>query len=147
MVRFSGKARYSGLVCNLYEIFIKHLMKCKTEYVQFLKVLCFLGHDTQSNIFSYKNMPSTVWIGVLCIQNYQIFRKFGNFTSIYRVGIVSSHHRFTNERRRSICSLGYEQRHEVSNNEVCATSKGSDKPAHTHSLIRVFASRLHILSL
>ena len=37
--------------------------------------------------------------------------------------------------------------HEISNNVVCATSKGSDQPAHTHSLIRVFASRLSILSL
>ena len=35
--------------------------------------------------------------------------------------------------------------HEISNNVVCATSKGSDQPAHTRSLIRVFASRLNIL--
>ena len=26
--------------------------------------------------------------------------------------------------------------HEISNNVVCATSKASDQPAHTHSLIR-----------
>ena len=38
-----------------------------------------------------------------------------------------------------------ETRHEISNNVVCATSKGSDKPAHTRSLIRAFASRLNIL--
>ena len=37
------------------------------------------------------------------------------------------------------------QRHETSNNVVCATSKGSDQPVHTHSLIRAFASRLNIL--
>ena len=35
--------------------------------------------------------------------------------------------------------------HEISNNLVCATSKGSDQPAHTRSLIRAFASRLSIL--
>ena len=35
--------------------------------------------------------------------------------------------------------------HENSNNEVCATSKASDQPAHTRSLIRAFASRLSIL--
>ena len=35
--------------------------------------------------------------------------------------------------------------HEISNNVVCATSKTSDQPAHTHSLIRAFASRLSIL--
>ena len=39
----------------------------------------------------------------------------------------------------------YEPRHEISNNVVCAITKASDQPAHTHSLIRAFASRLHIL--
>ena len=33
----------------------------------------------------------------------------------------------------------YEPRHEISNNVVCATSKGSDQPAHTRSLIRDIA--------
>ena len=37
--------------------------------------------------------------------------------------------------------------HEISNNVVCATSKASDQPAHTRSLIRAFASRLSILWL
>ena len=35
--------------------------------------------------------------------------------------------------------------HEISNNLACATSKASDQPAHTRSLIRAFASRLSIL--
>ena len=35
--------------------------------------------------------------------------------------------------------------HEISNNVVCATSKASDQPAHTRSLIRPFASCLSIL--
>ena len=39
----------------------------------------------------------------------------------------------------------FEPRHEISNNVVCATSKGSDQPAHTLRLIRAFVSRLHIL--
>ena len=38
-----------------------------------------------------------------------------------------------------------EPQHEISNNVVCATSKGSDQPAHTRSLIKAFASRLNIL--
>ena len=40
----------------------------------------------------------------------------------------------------------FEPRHEISNNvvHVCATSKGSDQPAHTRSLIRAFAGRLNI---
>ena len=39
----------------------------------------------------------------------------------------------------------YEPRHEISNNVVCATSKGSDQPAHVRSLIRTFASRVNII--
>ena len=35
--------------------------------------------------------------------------------------------------------------HEISNNVVCATSKGSDQPAYRRSLIRAFARRLNIL--
>ena len=35
--------------------------------------------------------------------------------------------------------------HEISNNVVCETSKASDQPAHMHSLLRAFASRLNIL--
>ena len=38
-----------------------------------------------------------------------------------------------------------ELQHEISNNVVCATSKGSDQATHMHSLIRAFASRLNIL--
>ena len=49
------------------------------------------------------------------------------------------------------CSLlifftkGNEPVHEIPNNVVCATSKASDQPAHTRSLIKAFASRLSIL--
>ena len=35
--------------------------------------------------------------------------------------------------------------HEISTNVPCATSKASDQPTHTHSLIRAFASHLSIL--
>ena len=41
--------------------------------------------------------------------------------------------------------IAFEPVHDISNNVVCATSKGSDQPAHTCSLIRSFASRLNIL--
>ena len=42
-------------------------------------------------------------------------------------------------------NITFEPWHEISNNVVCATSKGSDQPAHTCRLIRAFASRLNIL--
>ena len=35
--------------------------------------------------------------------------------------------------------------HKIYNNVVCATSKASDQPGYTGSLIRAFASRLSIL--
>ena len=41
----------------------------------------------------------------------------------------------------------YDPWHGISNNVVCATSKASDQPAHTRSLNRAFASRLHILGV
>ena len=41
--------------------------------------------------------------------------------------------------------LLFEPRQEISNNNVYATSKASDQPAHMRSLIRAFASRLNIL--
>ena len=41
--------------------------------------------------------------------------------------------------------LPFEPVHGISNNVVCATSKASDQPAHTRSLIRAFASRVSIL--
>ena len=37
--------------------------------------------------------------------------------------------------------------HDISNNVVCTTSKASDQPAHTRSLIRAFASHFSILWL
>ena len=45
---------------------------------------------------------------------------------------------------KNIIHIIIEPQHEISNNVVGATSKASDQPAHTHSLIRAFASRLHV---
>ena len=47
----------------------------------------------------------------------------------------------------AVTKTASEPRHDIFNNVVCATSKASDQPAHTHSLIRDFASRLIILWL
>ena len=41
--------------------------------------------------------------------------------------------------------IKFEPVHEISNNVVCVTSKASDQPAHTGSLIRAIADRLTIL--
>ena len=46
----------------------------------------------------------------------------------------------------SILYITHEPQHEISNNHViCASSKDSDQPVHTSSLIRAFAGRLNIL--
>ena len=45
-----------------------------------------------------------------------------------------------------VCKIN-EPWHEISNNVVDSTIKASDQPAHTRSLIRAFASRLHILGV
>ena len=59
----------------------------------------------------------------------------------------------TNEQRKTL-SIDIDEktttnkpRLEISNNVVYATSKDSDQPAHTRSLIRTFASRSNILSV
>ena len=45
----------------------------------------------------------------------------------------------------SVVSALYVSRHEIFNNVVCGTSKASDQPAHTRSLIRAIARHLNIL--
>ena len=47
--------------------------------------------------------------------------------------------------KKMITVTKYEPQHEIFNNVVCAISKGSDQPAHTHILIRAFGSHWNIL--
>ena len=64
------------------------------------------------------------------------------------IKMLYAKHMFDRKKYLIINILGdyiLEPRHEVSNNVVCATSKGSDQPAQTRSLIRAFASHLNIL--
>ena len=42
-------------------------------------------------------------------------------------------------------ATAHEPVHEISNNVVCATSKASDQPVHTRSLIRAYASHYKCL--
>ena len=46
---------------------------------------------------------------------------------------------------KAIGGILNEPRHEISNMVVCGTSKASDQPVHTLSLIRAVASRLNII--
>ena len=71
---------------------------------------------------------------------------FCDSNEIYFVKILFQTSRNWNQ-NKAIMLRSFEPWHEISNNVVCATSKGSDQPAHTHRLIRAFASRLNILWL
>ena len=74
--------------------------------------------------------------------------------------LENNNHTFSSEKRKGNIALIFLQKftartlqllnepvHEISNNVVCATSKASDQPSHTRSLIRAFASRLSFLLL
>ena len=76
------------------------------------------------------------WVHTVCRETFQQATK-ATFDVIgtLRLNIVS--HRINKKK--------FEPVHEISNNVVCATSKGSDQPAHTRRLIRAFACRLSIL--
>ena len=60
-------------------------------------------------------------------------------------GKLMPFHIFHLRRHLAISVFKIEPRHEISNNVVCVTSKGSDQPAHTCRLIRAFAGHLIIL--
>ena len=64
-----------------------------------------------------------------------LYKKSGVIISV--ISIIP----FYNDKAITIIEL----QHEISNNVVCATSKASDQPAHTRSLIRAFARQLSIL--
>ena len=51
----------------------------------------------------------------------------------------------TRKKKETPIENDFEPQHEISNNVVCATRKGSDQPAHARSLIRAFAVRLNSL--
>ena len=74
-----------------------------------------------------------------------------NVISPVRLNPVALRSQVKHSTTEPLHSLSYpveiEPVHEISNNVVCATSKASDQPAHTRSLIRAFASRLGILLL
>ena len=58
--------------------------------------------------------------------------------------VLSLRDKYKTNSSRYNCIRLFEPQNEISNNVVCATSKGSDQPAHMRSLIRAFTSRLNI---
>ena len=72
--------------------------------------------------------------------------KFGNMIWLAKHGRRPVVAKGTLSTKKGLSAI-FEPRHEISLNLVCATSKGSDQPAHTRSLIRAFDSRSDILCL
>ena len=79
-----------------------------------------------------------IFLYILCFSERVIFY-FTNHVFYLCTDTVSYKDRFDKHQ------IIYEPRHNISNNVLCATSKGSDPPAHMRSLIRAFASCLNIL--
>ena len=83
------------------------------------------------------------------------YREFCDFNYLLQVHLifdrlkhmfnVLEYHVLVTEEERTHCFTLIELPHEISNNVAYATSKASDQPAHTHRLIRAFASRLNSL--
>ena len=91
-------------------------------------------HQVFIDKFAWVYMQGSIWKKNWCSWMHWHF----NFSYCFRLNSIE-------HGADSSCLNGDELWHEISNNVVCATSKGSDQPAHTRSLIRAFASRLNIL--
>ena len=90
-------------------------------------------------------------------QTYSYVLKKSFYSKLFHIGkvllllqpLLSTHRSIaiSFSQKHSAVNFKKEPVREISNNMVCATSKASDQPAHTRSLIRAFASRLSILWL
>ena len=65
---------------------------------------------------------------------------------LFKLGFQDMHCMRLNKPHKAFRSeTTHEPRHEFSNNVAFATSKASDQPAHTRSLIKTYACRLNII--
>ena len=104
-------------------------------------------------------MDKVSWMrqcGPLCIASTMYLREHDSAASrgilktmlhFYKFSTIDFNKYFTISNYYGKVWTTNELQHEMSNNVVCETSKASDQPAHTRSLIRAFASRLNILCL
>ena len=85
-----------------------------------------------------------IWIQTIWHTDAVSERIFSKKLILKKVSRRQKHEKLPSMQRVKIWLI-IEPVHEISNNVVWATSKASDQPAHTRSLIRAFASRLSIL--
>ena len=134
-----------SLTCTLRKILHKISESLQTRYIcqqihtPFGHVVCAVMSDNHYNI-QRSPVGSSIFIAeakavdltlklVAPVSDIPIF--YIKYLTMHKVHMHAG----------AIRQLLYEPRHEISNNVVCATIKGSELPAHTRSLIRAFASR------
>ena len=98
---------------------------CTHYVIQFLNIIW----NTVCSILSLSILTTFLIIFKLFLKNMTSFLIFRTIMGLYLNASL----------------ISYETVHEISNNVECGTSKASDQPAHTRSLIRAFASPLSIL--
>ena len=94
---------------------------------------------------SHKKYSRLIWVRRTMAGYYQQKAHFRNKIVFFAVSIVQPDRILT--MYWLFLLITSEPWHGISNNVTCATSKDSDQPVHTRSLIRAFASRLSILWL
>ena len=87
-------------------------------------------------IFKFRRSKVTDYAALIYATELNTDKTFVNATCANKMTI-------SNDETRHLIAF-FEPVHDISNTVVCATSKTSDQPAHTRSLIRAFASRLNI---
>ena len=115
------------------------LMMPSTKIAQMVPLNRTKGHPKES-ILQYFG-PSLSYLFVLSILEWQFYT---GFTVFIMTSALLVDYEITEELWMKSKIIKWAKTWDF-NNFVCATSKASDQPAHTHSLIRAFASCLNIL--
>ena len=142
---------FTPIFLKLCICFCQGLEMCMTFGCNPQMNFCYFFCSSDLNILSLKHWDT----GYLVNASAPIVssRSFLNVFKIFNIYIpikeATKHRRVIQGHLALLLWLSqtFWQWHEISNNVVCATSKGSDQPAQMLSLIRAFASHLNILWL
>ena len=111
-------------------MFAMQLPAISKFWIQSATQCCLLAHTVEMTVLRVKSFIGAVNLIIFVIKML-IFNRYSAFKCQIKL----------------VVNIIIEPRHEISNNVVFATSKASDQPAHSRSLIRTFASRSNILCL
>ena len=119
-------------------LYLKH----KQMREQMTKIRKTKGQETMDTIKYHTWFPSGLFIYYMMLYHFQIHHVIKNIFFPQKL-----HELKLDQRNIKSIIFIFEPVHEISNKMVCATSKASDQPAQSSSLIRAFASCLGILWL